>query len=106
MPPPSARAGQPDWLSAFEDRAWGGAGAEEVTEVTCAWHPPSHSGSGDRGLGWGPVSVSPSGPQFFLPVQWDQWAVLACPFEKSSVLGAVEGGQSLKADSGGAVKKM
>lgn len=60
--------------------------------MTCAWHPPSHSGSGDRGLGWGPVSVSPSGPQFFLPVQWDQWAVLACPFVKSSVLGAVEGG--------------
>ena len=62
-------------------------------------------GSGDRGPGWGPVSVSPSGPQFFLPVQWDQRAVLACPSVRSSVLGAVESGQSLKADSGGAERE-
>lgn len=105
VPPPSALASSPDWLSAFEDCAGvGGAGAEEVTEVTCAWYPPSHS-SGDRGPGWGPASVSPSGPQFSLPVQWDQRSVLACPFVRSSGLGAAEGGQSLKADSGGAERE-
>ena len=41
----------------------------------------------------------------FMMYLLDQRAVLACPSVRSSVLGAVESGQSLKADSGGAERE-